>query len=348
MEVAFIDTRSHKDNTGVGGYRNSLFSKLSEDENANGVDIERIHKPSKYQKIIWSFSKAAANKDLVHHEPDILWYPGNFSNRDVKVITTIHGVFPLVYPNLCPYSQVWRLKALKLFSRWIDGIITVSNSEKCLISKHLSYPRDSIYVTYNGNNLEHLSGSNQKNRFSTGKKYILHVSNSSSLKGRKNPKLLLDSFEKLCRVRDDLKLVIIGSGWKSDNITAYISQIEIGDRVQRVGTIRSERLPRYYKNAEVYLQTSLWESFGMPVIEAMTFGVPVVSTRAYALEEVAKDVPFFVKPRPQVVAEKINHVIDKKNQIKDTLRKGKEVAKGYTWERTADATTQAYRSVLNK
>jgi len=348
MKVAYIDTRSGKSNTGVGGYRGSVFSRLSESEIADSIDIERIYKPSKYRKIIWSFSESAIDKDLVHHEPDVLWYPGNLLSRGLKTIITIHGVYPLVYPSLCPYSQVLRLRVLRFLSKWIDGIITVSNSEKRLISEHLDYPRNSIYVTYNGNNFAQINGSNRKSKSSDDGKYILHVSNSSSLKGRKNPKLLLDSFERLSSSRNDIKLVIVGNGWNSASITEYITRIDIKDNVQRVGSVDSDRLPRFYKNAEVYLQTSLWESFGMPVIEAMNFGVPVVSTRAYALEEVAKDVPFFAKPRPEDIAKKINHAIDTRNEIDDRLRKGIKVAKGYTWEKTANATAQAYRSVLNK
>jgi len=348
MKVAFIDTRSSKSNTGVGGYRGSVFSRLSERQISDSIDIERISKSSKYRKIIWSFSKSAIDKDLVHHEPDIMWYPGNLLRRDLKTITTIHGVYPLIYPSLCPYSQVLRLKALRFLSRWIDGIITVSNSERRLISKHLDYPRDSIYVTYNGNNFAPINGLNIKSKSRNNEKYVLHVSNSSSLEGRKNPKLLLDSFARLYSLRNDIQLVIVGNGWNSASITEYITRIDIKDSVQRVGSVDSDRLPRFYKNAEVYLQTSLWESFGMPVIEAMNFGVPVVSTRAYALEEVAKDVPFFVEPCPEIIAKKINHVVDIKNEIGNKLRKGIKVAKSYTWEKTANATMQAYRSVLNK
>jgi len=346
FKVGFVNTRGKKKATGAGGYRESLFTELSSLKHKHSFSLEEVSPRKKLYKVKCSFSNKMLGKDLIHHEPDPMWYPGCFVGGNQNNIVTIHGVFPLLYPDISPKLQVLRLNLLKKVSKHFDAVITVSKSEKRLISKSMNISENKIYVTYNGNNYLNYSKKMTK-EIKKHNDFVLHVSNSNSLESRKNPKLLLESFSKVCSKIDEIDLLIAGKGWKSREFTKYIEKLGISGRVYRLGPISPSNLPSYYASAEVYLQTSLWESFGMPVVEAMTFGTPVVTTEAFAVNEIAGEAPFYVDPTPHHVCNKVTNILRGNENVRQKIETGKVIAKKYTWKKTAQKTLKVYENVIN-
>jgi len=315
--------------------------------NRSKCRIERLSPKTKKEKLELSFSSKIKNKDIIHHEPDPIWYPGSFVSRNVKNVITLHGVYPLIFPEKSSFKQKARLRFIRFISDRLDGVITVSNSEKRLINEKMNIPKEKIHVTYNGNDFhDYETSGRSKNPFEF--KYVLHVSNSSRISGRKNPKLLFDAFSRVTREMEDIKLVIAGKGWKSSVFTKYLENVGIKKRVKRLGSVEPEQLPILYHSAEAYVQTSLWESFGMPIIEAMSFGTPVVTTKAYAIPEVAKDGVLYVDEDPEEVSNRITNVIRNPGEYEETINKAIGISKQYTWKRTSKATLEVYRKVVGK
>ena len=355
-EVGYINSRGSEDKgSGVGSYRFNTFNSMIKIAPQYNINLNEISLDRKTQKVSKSFALGFRDYDILHFEPDLHWFPKQWFGKllniaPTKLIITIHGVSPLVYPEFTPKKQVLQRKFfLKPISSEIDGIITVSKSEKSLIVEHLEVPESKVFVTYNGNTMLEVAGAGVEKKESLPKfdRYILHVSNARNSFWRKRPKLLLESFREFTKKVDGVNLLIIGRGWEGKNIHSLINKFGLEDNVKTLGQVEPERLVKFYKNALLYLQTSLYESFCLPIVEAMTFGTPVVSTRAYAVPEIAKGGAVYVESDPKQIADALEGLLQDEDLYKEKAKQAKKIAKSYTWERTARETLEAYREVIH-
>lgn len=145
----------------------------------------------------------------------------------------------------------------------------------------------------------------------------------------------------------DLDLVIVGpDGWNTD-LAALLAQLDgssIG--VRALGFLPLDQLPALHAGAEVFCFPSLREGFGMPVLDALAQGAPVVTSAATATAEVAGDAALLVDPRdPVAIAAAIGRILDDPGLAADLRARGPERAGAFTWDRTARLTTEAYRQV---
>ncbi len=190
------------------------------------------------------------------------------------------------------------------------------------------------------------AASRERVRRFTEREYVLCV---GTVEPRKNLKTLIRAFRDVV-FRDDLSLVIAGGfGWNYDDIVAYAPELGIRESVVFTGYLDEETMNDLYNCAAVVVYPSLYEGFGLPPLEAMACGAPLIISDIPALREVAGDAAAFFKASDH---EELKQVIE--TVLSDTARraslseKGLERVKLYSWKRTAEETILTYQKVINR
>jgi glycosyltransferase involved in cell wall biosynthesis len=175
--------------------------------------------------------------------------------------------------------------------------------------------------------------------------YFLYV---GARKKHKNLALLIDALERLPR-SDRLPLVLSGPGWKMAHPLAQRAQrAGVSSCIHFAGALPDEDLALLYSGAALYLQPSLDEGFGLPPLEAMACGTPVLSSSAGALRETLGDAAVLLPPsEPELWAETMTELLQNSLRREELIRRGLAHARAFTWERTAQLTMSAYAETLS-
>jgi glycosyltransferase involved in cell wall biosynthesis len=174
-----------------------------------------------------------------------------------------------------------------------------------------------------------------------------YVAFLGTLEPRKDVGTLIRAFDVVAAQHDDLRLVIAGAtGWGDPGIDGAIAAARHADRVQRLGYVALDDVPALLRNAAAVVYPSVDEGFGMPVLEALACGAPVVTSAGTAMEEVAADVALLA-PAGDVgaFADAIGTVVGGGAAVDDLRRRGINRAAAYTWAHSAAVHLDAYRSV---
>jgi glycosyltransferase involved in cell wall biosynthesis len=178
--------------------------------------------------------------------------------------------------------------------------------------------------------------------------YILYV---GTLQRRKNLVRLVEAYAHLLEQHDiPHKLVLAGSkGWGYEEVYAAVERSGVADRIKLLGYVPDEDLPGLYSGADLFIYPSLYEGFGLPVLEAMACGTPVAVSSTSSLPEVAGDAGCYFDPyNVAEIAQAIGHVLTN-SDYKDELRqKGLSQVQYFTWRETARQTLSIYRDLINK
>ena len=243
-------------------------------------------------------------------------------------IVTIHDLAFLRYPN-------WFSKKFYIYYRFLipkivkngKKIITVSNFSKKEIISLLGIDEKKIEIIYNG-----ISSNFNYNPKIYKKNYILAV---SSLDPRKNFKNLILSFGKINL--KNYKLVIVGSENKVFSNTEIKNLMKKIQNVEFTGYVSDKKLVKLYQEAKIFVYPSLYEGFGIPPLEAMASGTPVISSNVASLPEVCGDAAYYVNPYDvNDIAKGIETVLKDKKLQKELIQKGLERIKLYNWEKSAN------------
>jgi len=235
---------------------------------------------AKLKSVLWL--KLAAGRLCSKDDLDFYWATVSFVpnlKKDVKIITTIHDFVYLLYPST---MSLYTYIAHKLFFKkdvLRAKCITV-NSEgtrdklKSLFSLNARYiVRPGVSLDFKRNHTENLEG-----RYGFKKPYILAV---ATLEPRKNLLFLLKSFIKLKRegFLEGYSLVLAGGrGWKDQNLQEVLSRVDINDSIYPIGYVNERDLPNLYREAELFVFPSVYEGFGMPILEARACGAKVLAS----------------------------------------------------------------------
>jgi glycosyltransferase involved in cell wall biosynthesis len=173
------------------------------------------------------------------------------------------------------------------------------------------------------------------------------------LEPRKNLNTLMDAFALLKRqqgVPDGLKLVLAGGrGWLVDGIFRHHAASPVRDDILFPGFVPDDLLPAVYSAAEVLAFPSLYEGFGLPILEAMACGTPVVCSNASCLPEVAEGAALMVEPTDTAgLADALGRVLADPALRADLVCKGRARARGYSWRAAAERLRQVYRHVADR
>jgi glycosyltransferase involved in cell wall biosynthesis len=214
-------------------------------------------------------------------------------------------------------------------------VLTVSEWTKRDLIEHYSVPEDKVVVTPNGvDPIFAPSGARPD-----GSPYALFV---GTLQPRKDP---LAALEALALVPDDLRLVLVGPD-KGSGAEAHrtASKLGLNGRVEFAGHVEKGRLAELYRGARCLVFPSRYEGFGLPVVEAMASGTPVVAAAGGSVPEVAGDAAVLVEPgNPVALAGGIERALADRERL---VRAGLERAKQYSWAETARRTLAAYKELV--
>ena len=142
-------------------------------------------------------------------------------------------------------------------------------------------------------------------------------------------------------------LLVGGDGYGSEAIHEFIRTESLGDRVKLLGYVEDARLPALYQAASVFLFPSFEEGFGIPVLEALANGVPVVTSNTSSMPEVGGDAALYVNPHdPAEIADTVVQAAEDSPLRATLIQKGLARASAFTWRRTAEATMSVYDEVL--
>lgn len=170
-----------------------------------------------------------------------------------------------------------------------------------------------------------------------------------TLQPRKNHLTLVRAFASVARRLPDLQLVIAGGkGWMYDDVTAEVARLNLNDRVRFIGFVDDDDLPDLYRAAQVFAFPSLYEGFGLPPLEAMACGVPVVASNASSLPEVVGDVGLLVDPLDvDGLAEALTQAVADDAWRAQAIPRGLARARQFTWTRAAEQLLAVYGAILN-
>lgn len=332
---------------GIGTYTRSLLGALKKENDLEVVEFDSI--------------KKLPNVDTVHYP----WFDPFFKtlklNKNIPTIVTIHDVIPLVFPKHFPVGIKGKInfyfqkKALEK----VRFIITDSENSKKDIIKYLGLDKNKIRVVllapdpqFRKLNEDELNFVREK--FNLPDNYILFVGDANYTK---NLPLLIESFKELLTDKKlkDLKLVLVNNVFlKKDDmdhaelkslkkVNELIQKYDIEKNILRMGKVESEDLVGIYNLAKVYVQPSLYEGFGIPILEAMACGVPVVSSNRSSLPEVGGDaVVYFNSESKSDLVSNLTDVLLNPNLQKKLSDKGTKRSKLFSWEKTASQVKNIY------
>ncbi|EDK35716.1 glycosyltransferase family 4 protein [Clostridium kluyveri] len=275
-------------------------------------------------------------------------------NKNCRFIITLHDVIPYRMPETVSNRY------LKIFSEYIpkivplcDGIITVSNFSKKDIVKSFNYPENKIYVTHLASEDiykpmdKRISRYVARKYYSITEDYILYVGGFSP---RKNILGLIDSFSKLITsYKKPLFLVIAGK--KGESYAIYKERTEklnISDKVLFPGFISIEHLPYIYNAAELFVYPSFYEGFGLPPIEAMACGIPVITSNTTSLPEVVGKGALLINPLNKTnLCEAMLEVLSDNNLKNKLISYGIKRSSELNWKKTIKNTINIYNKIMN-
>jgi glycosyltransferase involved in cell wall biosynthesis len=285
--------------------------------------------------------------DLFHATDHLLPY-----FRRIKSVFTLHDLIFLFHPETHKPLNRWFLTLMMpRFLRAADAVIAVSECTKRDAIRFYGIPEEKITVIYEGVNPRFRPASPEaiaavRARYGLPEHFILYV---GTIEPRKNLTALLEAFHYLLATHD-LRLVIVGKkGWLYEGFFRRLRELGLEGQVIFTGYVPDEDLPAIYSAADLFVFPSLYEGFGLPVLEAMACGVPVICSNTSSLPEVAGDAAFLVDPADvRALAGAMEQALTDEHLRSELMAKGLERARWFTWEKAAAKTLEVYRGVLGR
>ncbi len=280
---------------------------------------------------------------IFRDKPDILFVPSHVVPYfcKTKYIVTIHDIAFKKFPESYPLLFQWYLDfTTKQSVKNSHKIITISESTKKDLVNIYGADESKIEVVYMGFDQESKKARKQesiKEKFGIKKDYLFYLGRVES---KKNIVNLVKAFYELLAKGEDLQLVLAGKrGYGFEEIEKTIKDFSLGDRVVLTGYVNDEEKEYLLKNSSVFTFISLYEGFGIPVLEAFASGIPCVLSCIPVFEELFREAAFLVDHNdPEKIAEGILEILKNEKKKKDLVRKGRELIKEFSWEKCARET----------
>lgn len=301
---------------------------------------------------LWTQIGLPFNLYLHKPRPDVFFTPTHYAPRFSPVPTVI-SIMDLSYIH---FPQMFRQKDLYQLRNWTSysvkkakKILTISKASKDDIIKIYQIPEEKVVVTYPGIKLKTTMQNSKliREKYNIRRDYILFV---GTLQPRKNITRLIEAFSKLSHTKksEGMSLVIIGKkGWMYEEILKAPETFGIKDKVKFLDFVPDEDLPSFYQNALCFVLPSLYEGFGLPVLEAMQHGCSVITSNVSSLLEAGGDAALYVKPDDvDDIASKIKTLIEDKKLREELIKKGYNQIKKFSWEKTAKETLEVLEEVV--
>ncbi|HUV72385.1 MAG TPA: glycosyltransferase family 1 protein [Clostridia bacterium] len=335
-------------------FGSSLRNRQPLNEFVKSLEVKNVQKkfsflPPKLLEFLWNGVhvlpiEAFTGPLDVFHSSDWLEPP----TRKAKRVTTIHDLAVFKHPETfirrgghdIVANQKRKLHFVKHYS---DLVIAVSQTTKKDVVEILGIPERKVRVIYEAADPFYSPRSEKeikaaKEKFGIEREYILSV---GTREPRKNLDRLVMAFAEIAGTNKDLSLVIVGKyGWGTQN-----SKLE--SKVKILGFVEKEDLVGLYSGAKAFVYPSLYEGFGLPILEAMASGCPVITSDLGAMKEVADKAAILVEPeKAESIANAISQVVRNRKLQEELRLKGFKRAGEFSWEKAALQTLRAYHSLV--
>ena len=269
-----------------------------------------------------------------------------------KSVFTLHDLAFRLYPETHTVYNRWFLRIMMpRFLKSTEGIIAVSNSTKRDAEYFYKVSSGKVHVVYPGvgSQFKPVLDQNKlafmRRTYGLPERYILYV---GSIEPRKNLIRLFEAFGHVNQA--DIRLVIAGrKGWRYRAIFEHLGTLGLEEKVIFTGFVPDDNLPALYSNAVAFVFPSLYEGFGLPILEAMACGTPVVSSNTSSLPEAAGEAAILIAPQDvQGWVDAINN-LSCNPQLREELRqKGLRRVKDFSWDLAAEKTLSIYHEIYER
>lgn len=288
--------------------------------------------------------------DIFHNTVNGIGLPDTL--KGIKVIT-LHDLIPYVMPETVDRPHLnYTLKNTPRILEDASHIITVSNYSKSDIQRYFGIEDSRITVTHLAADPIYGPMNRDKakraifNKYGIDKKYVLYLGGFSQ---RKNIARLIKAFKQVLIERQEvINLLILGEHSRSfKSLWKLTEELDLCDYVKFLNFVPTVDLPFFYNGAEVFVYPSLYEGFGLPPLEAMQCGTPVVTSKVSSIPEIVGDAALLIDPYSvdQISGSILSLLSDSDEWQKRSLM-GMEKAKEYSWQKTAERTMEVYMTCL--
>jgi glycosyltransferase involved in cell wall biosynthesis len=332
---------------GIGAYTKRL------------VEAFQAMKVADFEVVLVEKKEIPSDCDLIHYPYFDLFYSSLPLMRRKKTVVTIHDTTPLVFPKHFPPGIKGKLKhqRQKLILKTVDWVMTDSKNSRKDIIKYLNYPQERITVVPLAPGeifkpvKEKKALARIKKKYRLPDQFILYV---GDVNYHKNILGLVKASRSI-----KITLVIVGkqatqkkfdrTHIENQSLVQLLREYGEDPNVKRLGFVSEEDLVLIYNLASVYCQPSFYEGFGLPVLEAMACGLPVVTSQKASLAEISGRAAIFIDPYDiKDIANGLTVALEDESLREDLIQKGFKQAQKYSWEKTAHETYQVYQKVVQK
>ncbi len=312
--------------------------------------IRMGYKP--WRMLVWqgqltrlSFKRLVPDATLFHATEHLL-----MPLHDVPTVMTVHDLIFRLFPQHHKRLNYWFLNlAMPLFVRRADAIIAISQATKNDLIRYYGTPDRKITVVHEAAapHFRPVSDSEVarvREKYHLPERFLLAV---GTIEPRKNLTRLAECLARLRRDDRRLCLVVVGAkGWLYEEFFTRVEELGLGDAVRMPGYVPDDDLPAVFRAALVYVMASVYEGAGLPVLEAMACGVPVISSHTSSMPELGADVAHYFNPYDiDNMTDVLRAVLNDKELRAEMSAAGPTRAARFSWQRTARQTLDVYRSV---
>jgi glycosyltransferase involved in cell wall biosynthesis len=354
---------------GIGQYIIHLVNGLAKIDKENEYvllqsrkDETTILEQENFRRVsLWTPShhrleRYALNVELMRLGLDVLHSPDFIPPHrpSCQSVITVHDLAFLLYPHFLTKESARYYGHIDHAVQWTDHIISVSESTKRDTVQHLGVAEEKITVVYEAASPifrpvgREEARDQVRNRHGVDGPYILFV---STIEPRKNVPTLLRALWQLMECyKEDVRLVLAGGkGWLFEDAFAVVDELKLDGRVHFVGRVSSEDLLYLYNAAEMLAHPAFYEGFGLPPLEAMACGLPVIVSDVASLPEVVGDAGLLIDPHNvDELTVGMWRVLNDGELRREMKEKGLRQAGRFSWERAARETLEIYRLAYEK
>jgi glycosyltransferase involved in cell wall biosynthesis len=293
-----------------------------------------------------SFEPLIPQAELFHSTEHLL-----MPVRRIPTVLTVHDLIFKLYPEHHKRLNYWYLNlAMPLFCRRASSIIAISEATKRDIVEHYGIDPAKIHVIYEAAAPHFIAPAADeiarvRQKHSLPKQYLLHL---STVEPRKNLDRLVDALLILRHEFPDLALILVGSkGWLCDDFFKRIESNQLSNIVRALGWVDDEDLPAVIGAASLAVQPSLYEGFGLPILEHMACGQVVAASNTSSHPEVGGDAAVYFDPENiEQMVQVIRDLLNDKEECKRRIGLGIEQAKKFSWQKAASETAAVYDQLI--
>lgn len=304
-------------------------------------------------KIAWTQWGLSTSFLKTKIKPEIMFFPAHSISRyaPMKTAVAIHDLAFLKFPEYFTKKDLFRLSALTIDAAKRSNIIlTCSESTKNDIAKfygkEIANKTKVVLLGFDEKSFNQSCGNINllKKKYHINKPYLLYA---GSFQPRKDLPTLVKAFEQINHKYSDLHLVMAGGGgWMKEIALKAINNSKVKEKIIQLGYVSSLDLPAIYAGANIFVLPSLYEGFGIPLLEAMACGIPVVYANNSSLPEVAGEAGFaFQTSDYEDLAAKLTSLLSDKTIHKEQVNKSLIQSKKFSWDRTAEKTYKILKNV---